>query len=110
LAKAALDYKTPGSLIDLKAADNPEVLMRLFARSHQAAVRDMMDGVRGYHSIDPAGPSLSDALAHATGSPTVWGKWDPDKKALFSDFMVARRASLLWDKFRAGDLANPPVA
>lgn len=110
LAKAIRDKQE--GLVDLKAADNPEALLRLFERSHQSAVRDMMDGVRGYHSIDPEGPSLSSALEIATGGVNSggWGKWDPDKKALFSDYMVARRAALLWDKFSRGDLANSPVA
>lgn len=110
LARSVKDKS--GGLVNLKAADNPEVLMRLFERSHQSAVRDMMDGVRPYHSVTPEGPSLSSALEIATGGVNSggWGKWDPAKKSMFSDYLVARRASLLWDKFKRGDLSNPPVA
>lgn len=111
MAKAALDYLPRGSKFDLKAVDNPEVLLRLFERSHQSAVRDMMDGVRGYHSLDIEGPSLTEALEIATGGVNSggWGKWDAGKKSMFSDYLVARRAILLWNKFHRGELPNPPV-
>lgn len=99
-----------GSLVDLKAADNPEILLRLFARSQQAAVRDMMDGVRGYRSTNPEGPSLSQAMAKATGEATVFGKWNPELKESFSTYLIARRAGVLWDRFNRGDLPNPPTA
>lgn len=107
---ARLTKEQTGTLVDLKAADNPDVLMRLFERAHQAAVRDMMDGVRGYHSITPEGPSLHDALAKATGSPSAWGKWNADKKSEFSKYLIDRRAVVLWEKFERGDLPNPPVS
>lgn len=99
-----------GDLVDLKAADNPEVLMRLFARSQQAAVRDMMDGVRGYRSITPEGPSLSQALAKATGEASVFGRWNQELKDAFSTYLIARRAGVLWERFNKGDLPNPPTA
>lgn len=112
LARAIRDQSPEGTLVNLKAADNPEVMLRLFERSHQSAVRDMMDGVRGYHQVTPEGPSLTGALEKATGGVNSggWGKWDPELRSMFSDYMVARRAALLWDKFNAGELANPPVA
>lgn len=106
---AAIKEKT-GAAVTLNAADNPDVLLRLAARSQQAAVRDMMDGVRPYHSITPEGPSLADALAEATGKPSVWGSWDEPKKAEFSHYIIARRAEFLWRKFEQGDLPNPPAA
>jgi len=64
LARAIRDQK--GAPLDLKAADNPEILMRLSARSQQAAIGDMMEGVRPYHEAAPDGPSLSAALEIAT--------------------------------------------
>lgn len=106
---AAIKDRT-GNLVDLKAADNPDVLFRLLGRARQAAVRDMMDGVRPYREIAPQGPSLSDALSTAIGAPSVWGKWDGVKKAEFSHYLIARRAEYLWRKFDAGDLPNPPAA
>jgi hypothetical protein len=107
---AELIKESSGKTVDLKAADNPDVLMRLWARSQQAAIRDMMDGVRPYHDVTPNGPSLSDALAVATGEPSAWGKWNPEKKSSFEDYLIARRAAVLWEKFERGDLPNPPVS
>lgn len=105
----AIREKT-GTAVELKAADNPDTLLRLAGRSQQASVRDMMDGVRPYHSITPEGPSLADALAEATGKPSVWGAWDGPKKAEFSHYVIARRAEFLWRKFEQGTLPNPPAA
>lgn len=99
-----------GNPLNLKAADNPDVLFRLLGRARQAAVRDMMDGVRPYRSITPEGPSLSQAITEAIGAPSVWGKWEADKKAGFSHYLIARRAEYLWRKFQAGDIPNPPAA
>lgn len=99
-----------GSPLDLKSADNPAVLIRMLARSRQAAVRDMMDGVRPYGEITPEGPSLANAISEAIGAPSVWGKWDDARKGDFSKYLIARRAEYLWRKFDAGELANPPVA
>ncbi|WP_061026374.1 LPD38 domain-containing protein [Bradyrhizobium sp. CCH5-F6] len=101
-----------GKPLDLKAADNPEILMRLAGRSQQAAVGDMMEGVRPYHATIPEGPSLSAALETATGGRNSggWGKWDPIKKEQFSAYLVARRAAVLWRKFKDGQLLNPPAA
>lgn len=98
-----------GGLIDLKDADNPAVMLRLLDRAHQAAVRDTMDGVRGYHAIAPEGPSLADAMAKATGDATIWGKWDSDKVATFADYLIARRGYEQWKKFERGEIPNPPV-
>lgn len=101
-----------GKPLDLKAADNPDVLMRLAGRSQQAAIGDMMEGVRPYHTTTPEGPSLSAALETATGGRNSggWGKWDPVKKGQFSTYLVARRAEVLWRKFKNGQLLNPPAA
>ncbi|WFU84836.1 hypothetical protein QA645_19470 [Bradyrhizobium sp. CIAT3101] len=101
-----------GKPLDLKAADNPDILMRLAGRSQQAAIGDMMEGVRPYHATTPEGPSLSAALETATGGRNSggWGKWDPVKKDEFSTYLVARRAEVLWRKFKNGQLLNPPAA
>ncbi|WP_128947136.1 LPD38 domain-containing protein [Bradyrhizobium zhanjiangense] len=101
-----------GKPLDLKAADNPDILMRLAGRSQQAAIGDMMEGVRPYHATTPEGPSLSVALETATGGRNSggWGKWDPVKKEQFSTYLVSRRAEVLWRKFKDGQLLNPPAA
>lgn len=105
----AIREKT-GAPLDLKAADNPDILFRLSKRSQQGAVRSMMDGVYPYHEITPSGPSLANAITTATGKASVWGKWEPEALAQFDNYLIARRAEFLWRKFDAGDLPNPPAA
>jgi cytochrome c2 len=108
IARAARDAS--GMRLKLEGADNPEVLMRMFGRAQQAGVRDMLDGVRPYHGIEPEGPSLRDALIHATGEPGIFGRWDDEKLKAFSNYLVARRGAVLWDKYDTGLLPNRPIA
>jgi hypothetical protein len=108
LARMARDAS--GTRLKLEGSDNPELLVRLFTRSHQTAVRDMLDGVRGYHQVAPSGPSLRDAIVTATGSKGLLGFWNDAKVKEFSNYLVARRGDVLYDKFDAGDLPNRPLA
>ncbi len=108
LGVAIRDYT--GRTVKLESADNPEVLLRLWNRSRQAATRDMIDGVRPYHEITPRGPSLRDALVEATGQRSDWGKWDDVRVRDFSSYLIARRAEVLWRRFDDGLLDNPPTA
>lgn len=99
-----------GELIDLKAADNPETLLRLFGRAQQGAIYQMRYGVVPYRDVTPVGASLHDAIATATGASPILGRWRGAAVDDFSTYMVAKRASVLWDRFTAGDLEHPPVA
>lgn len=108
LARMARDAS--GVKLSLEGVDNPEALSRLFTRSHQAAVRDMMDGVRPYHQIAPEGPSLRDAIIKAAGTPGWFGNWDQAKVKDFSNYLAARRIEYLWAKKDAGLLERRPAA
>jgi len=99
-----------GEAVELRAADNPAVLLRLAERSRQAATLDLQYGVRGYHQITSEGSSLIDAIAAALGEQSWWGKFQEGKRKDFSAYLVARRAEYLWRKFEAGEIPNPPVA
>lgn len=107
---ARLYRDAAGAPLRLEGSDNPELLVRMFGRAQQAAVRDMLDGVRPYHQVTPEGPSLRDALIAATGEPGIFGRWDNDKLKSFSNYLVARRAEALWAKYDAGMLPNRPLA
>lgn len=107
---AQIIAKRQGGPIDLKAADNPEILARLLERAQQGAVRNMIDGIYPYHQITAQGPSLANAISEAIGNPSTWGKWDPERKADFSTYLIAKRAEYLWRRFDDGYLINPPVA
>ena len=99
-----------GDLLDLKAADNPDTLLRLFGRAQQGAIYQMRYGVVPYRDVTPVGASLHDAIATATGASPILGRWQGASVDDFSTYMVAKRASVLWDRFTAGDLEHPPVA
>lgn len=107
---ARLYREAAGAPLRLQGADNPELLVRMFGRAQQAAVRDMLDGVRPYHQVTPEGPSLRQALIAATGEPGIFGRWDDAKLKAFSNYLVARRGEVLWDKYDAGLLPNRPLA
>jgi hypothetical protein len=108
LARMARDAS--GVRLSLEGVDNPEALSRLFTRSHQAGVRDMMDGVRPYHQIAPEGPSLRDAIIKAIGTPGWFGNWNQAKVKDFSNYLAARRIEYLWAKKDAGLLDRRPAA
>lgn len=99
-----------GVLVDLKHADNPDVLLRLAARSHQSAQSNMMHGVIEYHNPLERGQDLHSAINHAIGNPTgITHTWDEVKLKDFNDYLVARRAEILYARYDAGDLPNRPV-
>ena len=100
-----------GQLVDLKAADNPAILLQMAPDAARArAIADTNRGTIPYHGVAPRGPSLTDALAKAIGAPTRFGQWNEDKRTLFSVYLIARRGEYLWRRFEAGELPNPPVA
>lgn len=97
-------------VVDLKAVDNPAIRLRMLGRAQQAAVVDAMKGVIPYQSVHHEGPSLSEAMAKAMGDDSVWGSWDEMKRKAFNAYLIARRSAVLWQKFEAGALGNPPAA
>jgi hypothetical protein len=107
---ARLYRDASGNRLNLEGSTNPELLVRMAARSHQAAVRNMLDGVRPYHGIEPQGPSLRGALIKASGEPGIFGRWNDAKVKEFSNYLVARRSEVLWNKYRAGELPRRPLA
>lgn len=103
-------YAVTGERVRLEGGENPENLVRLFARANQAAVQDMREGVRPYRGIAPEGPSMSDALATATGQPGILGRWDGPKVEAFDQYLVARRAEVLYRRVADGTLERRPIA
>lgn len=99
-----------GKPVDLLPSMDPEKLSRLADRSRQSATRDLMDGVRPWHGDTAEQPALANAVTEAAGDPSVWGRWNPEKKEQLSTYTIARRAEYLWHKFDAGEIPNPPVA
>ena len=87
-----------GKLPRLTAADNPEILHRSFSRAFQAAENDANLGVARYRGKGREGPAITDAIKLAIGSPGENGPLRAEKKALFEQYMIARRGEFLWRK------------
>lgn len=96
--------------LSIEGSANPENLVRLFPRSAQAGIRDLLDGVRPYHSVVPEGPSIRDALIMATGQKGLLGSWNGPKVQEFNEYLVLRRAASVYEtKFNTKKIANRPV-
>lgn len=105
----AIHEKT-GDLVDVKPSENPAKLMQLFGNARQGAVVQLRWGVIPYRSLEAAGPSMYDAINHASGGPRVLGLLNHETTSDLSTYMVAKRVSNLWDRHTNGDLENPPAA
>ena len=105
---ARIIYQANGKeLIDLKASDRPDVLMRMwFARSAQGAAFQLRYGVVPHKGTIPGGPSLHDAISVATGEPGLLGKWDAAKVDEFGLYLAIKRAEVLIERYNAGDFGE----
>lgn len=109
-AMAASYKEKTGNLLPLKDIDNPAYHARMLHEgARSAGLQDAQFGVAPYRSINPEGPSLFEAISHAIGQPTVMGKWDAQRRKLFSNYLVARMGEVAWEKHAAGLLPNDPV-
>lgn len=99
-----------GTLPRLTAADNPEILARSFERAFQAAENDALLGVARYRGTGREGPALTDGIKLGIGSPGENGPLRAEKKSLLDQYLIVRRAQVLWRKFDAGLLPRRPIA
>lgn len=106
----AIQEKQGGGLVSLPASRDPAKLIRLFGSAKNGALTQLRWGVVPYREVEAVGHSMYDAINHATGGPSVLGRLNRETTADLSSYMVAKRASNLWDRFNAGTLENPPVA
>lgn len=104
-----ISENTGGQLLNLKAAYNPAVLIRSLHRAAQSAHVETMKGVIPHRSDTPVGPGLNDGITEAIGAPSMWGRWNQAKVNLFDNYLTARRAVELWDRFDRGLIPNDPV-
>ena len=96
-----------GQRMELNVAKNPYALARLARESYAAGHVDLMEGVVPYRGLDPEGASLSNALEHALGART-FGKWSENELRQFDAYLIARRMIHEYDRWKAGELPNPP--
>jgi hypothetical protein len=105
---AKIYSENTGRKLDLNAAEDPYKLARMLDGAQSAGHMDIMHGVHGYRSMDPASASLRDALVEAMGGANVLSKWDEDLLQKFGAYLWARRAVGEWDRFDKGLIPNEP--
>jgi hypothetical protein len=103
-----LHLTNKGRPLDLKVSENPYKLARMSRGSYSAGHMDIMYGVAPYRSTNPASPSLRDAIIEATAKPNGMSKWDEEKVSEFGSYLWSRRAIGEWERYRKGDIPNPP--
>jgi hypothetical protein len=91
---------------------DPYKKFRMLPGAQQAAIDALYYGVRDYGRALDGGnsPALYDALAKAFGGDVgLINKPDHPMVKSFSAYLVARRGKALYERWRNGDLRNPPV-
>lgn len=92
---------------------DPYKMLRGLPGARQAALDSVYYGVRGYGSSfrdAPRSPAIYDALSKAfDGHVTLIEKPDHPLVKAFSGYLIARRAAALYERFKAGEIRNPPV-
>ena len=92
---------------------NPYQMLRGLPGARQAALDAVYYGVRGYGaSFREAvqSPAIYDALSEAFGGHvSLLEQQEHPLVRAFSGYLIARRARALYERFKAGDIRNPPV-
>lgn len=99
-----------GSPVDLLPSQDPRMLAR--GRFDWAAIghQDLLHGVHGYRELTPSSPALADTISAISVRAKRAGEKPEDALQRFNEYMVARRASLEWDRRARGELEADPVA
>lgn len=101
-----------GAPLDLKAAEDPRVLIRLTANSGGRAMVQVTDGIMGHRSTVPTSRSLRDALLkyHGLEADQNLSQIDPERQADFAAYLIALRGIDEYRRFSEGKIERPPVA
>jgi hypothetical protein len=102
-------YEATGKPMPRLMRNDPERLFRVMPAAGQTAAQMLANGVRQFG--DEIGAPVTRGLAEIMrdalqGEP--FGAQGPTSKA-FSAYLVARRSLALYDRWRAGEMMNPPV-
>lgn len=103
-----LHLENKGKPLDLKVSADPYKLARMSRGAYSAGHMDVMYGVAPYRGVHPESPSLRDAIIEATGKPNAMSGWDEEKVAEFGSYLWSRRAIGEWERYRKGEIPNPP--
>lgn len=96
-----------GGLVDIKASEDPSILIRSSRRVGQSAHVQLMFGIVPYRETTPVGPSFKDVLNEALGAPFL-GRWDDAAVKRFDEYLAARMSAYLWERYDAGLIPNAP--
>lgn len=106
-------FKATGKKItfDLKAVDDPYKLKRMMSDIKSVGMMDLLHGVRAYGDTVASSRPLSEAVAVATGQPTLLGQWNDVRVKDFGAYLIARRGKWLYEnRFATGVIDRPPTA
>ncbi|TGS86730.1 hypothetical protein EN817_17665 [Mesorhizobium sp. M3A.F.Ca.ET.174.01.1.1] len=104
----AVHIANKGKPLDINVSSDAYKLARMSRGAYSAGHMDVMYGVAPYRGTHPESPSLRDAIVEATGKPNALSGWDADKVRDFGSYLWSRRALAEWERFRAGEIPNPP--
>lgn len=96
-------WENSGKALDLEGRANPLLVLRTVRTAAADGFANLWHGVRFAGETKASGPSLKGALEHAYGK-----DWRGANRADFSTYLIARRLSDEWDRFRQGKLRNLP--
>lgn len=103
-----LHLANTGKPLNINTSSDPYKLARMSRGAYAAGHMDVMYGVAPYRGINPESPSLRDAIVEATGKPNALSGWDEERVADFGSYLWSRRALGEWERFRNGEIPNPP--
>lgn len=103
-----LHLSNTGKVLDINTSSDPYKLARMSRGAYSAGHMDVMYGVAPYKSVNPESPSLRDAIVEATGKPNALSGWNEERVADFGSYLWSRRALGEWERYRNGEIPNPP--
>lgn len=103
-----LHLENTGKRLELNVSSDAYKLARISRGAFSAGHMDVMYGVAPYRGVNPASPSLRDAIIEATGKPNSLSAWDETLVRDFGSYLWSRRAIGEWQRYKAGDIPNAP--
>lgn len=106
---AAIKKETTGGLVEIKAAEDPSILIRSLRRSGQGAHVQLMFGIVPFRETAPrpGATSFKGFMNEALDAPFL-GRWDNARVEKFDQYVAATMSEYLWRRYDQGLIANPP--
>lgn len=101
--------RNSGQAKTLKTSHSPYRALRSAVGAASAGHVDMTHGVVPYHSLQPEGPSLSEAIAEALGPGKLWKNWQQKGIQEFGSYLAARRMAAEHARHARGELETKPA-